>query len=82
MFTSPAGGHLTPGHVGKLIGRALPDGVTAHMLRHRCATAAYAGTRDLRAVQELLGHARPETTAAYVATPGEAIRAAVAAAAA
>ncbi len=36
----------------------------------------------LCAVQELLGHLRPETTAGYVRTPDEAIRAAVEAAAA
>lgn len=85
LFPSPyaAGpGHLTPHHVSKLVSRALPAGVTMHMLRHRCATVAYAGTHDLRAVQELLGHSRPETTAGYIATPAESVRAAVAAAAA
>lgn len=75
------GGHLTPHHLGKLVARELPDGFTMHTLRHRCGTVTYAGTRDLRAVQELLGHAKPETTAIYTAVPGSAIRAAVEAAA-
>jgi site-specific recombinase XerD len=36
-----------------------------HALRHTGATLAYKYTRDLRAVQELLGHADPRTTARY-----------------
>lgn len=80
LFPSPAGGHLTPHHLGKMVSANLPAGFTMHTLRHRCATVAYAQTQDLRAVQELLGHAKPETTAIYTAVPGGAIRAAVAAA--
>lgn len=38
---------------------------TAHQLRHWCATNGLAATRDLRAVQALLGHASPATTALY-----------------
>lgn len=82
LFPSPAGGHLTPNWLGKVLTECLPDGLTTHTLRHRCATVAYAHTRDLRAVQELLGHARPETTAAYTAVPDDAVRAAMRAAAA
>lgn len=82
LFPSTQGGHLTPHHLGKVISRNLPDGLTTHSLRHRCATVAYAATRDLRAVQELLGHAKPETTAIYTAVPDGAVRAAVAASAA
>ena len=80
-FPSPRGGHLTEHHVGKLIARALPGRWTAHPLRHRFATVAYAGTRDLLAVQELLGHARSETTRGYIQLPQDALRAALAAAA-
>lgn len=75
-------GPLTPAHVGRLVSRALPEGWTCHTLRHRCATVAYAVERDLRAVQELLGHAKPETTARYTQVPQDAIRRAVEAAAA
>ncbi|MGI8682030.1 MAG: tyrosine-type recombinase/integrase [Mycobacteriales bacterium] len=82
LFPSTHGGHLTPHHLGKLVTRCLPDDLTTHTLRHRCATVSYAGTRDLRAVQELLGHAKPETTAIYVAIPDESVRAAMLAAAA
>lgn len=82
VFPSSHGGHLTPHHLGKLVSRHLPDGLTTHTLRHRCATVAYAQTRDLRAVQELLGHAKPETTAIYTAVPNGAVREAMRAAAA
>jgi integrase len=40
---------------------------TLHQLRHRFATQAYRARRDLRMVQELLGHASPSTTAGYAA---------------
>lgn len=79
-FPNGRGGHLTPGHVSRLLSRALPDGWTAHTLRHRMATTAYAGTRDLLAVGAVLGHSRPETTQRYVLMPDDALRAAVAAA--
>ena len=82
LFPSPQGGHLTPHHLGKLVSACLPDGWTTHTLRHRCATVSYASTHDLRAVQELLGHAKPETTAVYTQIPDEAVRAAMEAAAA
>jgi len=74
LFPSVHGGHLTPHHLGKIVSFHLPGDLTTHTLRHRCATVAYAATRDLRAVQELLGHAKPETTAAYTAVPDGAVR--------
>jgi integrase/recombinase XerC len=40
---------------------------TLHSLRHRFGTILYQQTKDLRLVQELMGHARPETTAGYTA---------------
>lgn len=40
---------------------------TLHSLRHRFGTEAYRVRRDLRMVQELLGHAFPATTAGYAA---------------
>lgn len=69
--------HLTPHHAGKLVSRVAPAGWTAHTMRHRFATQAYQTERDLRAVQELLGHTKPETTARYAAVPTGALRAAV-----
>lgn len=76
-----AGGHLRPDSVGRTLARLLGPGLSGHTLRHRFATRAYAGTRDLRAVQELLGHSSPDTTARYVQVIAEQLRAAVEAAA-
>lgn len=77
LFPSPEGGHLTPGHVGVLGARALPDGWTLHTLRHRAGTDWYAIGRDIRAVQELLGHASVRTTQIYVQVPDQALVTAV-----
>lgn len=71
------GGHLTPPHVGKIMSRLLGPGWTAHTLRHRFATAAYAATNDLVAVQALLGHSKPETTVRYIAIADPRLEAAV-----
>lgn len=78
LFPSTAGAHLQPSSLGKHVSAALPDGWTHHTLRHRFATQAYASGRDLRAVQELLGHSKPETTARYAAVPQDALMTAVA----
>jgi site-specific recombinase XerD len=40
-------------------------GVSDHALRHTAATLAYRYSHDLRAVQEMLGHQDPKTTARY-----------------
>lgn len=69
LFPSPRGGHLTPNHVSKLMAKALPGKWTAHTLRHRFGTIAYAGTGDLLAVSKLLGHASTVTTQTYVEMP-------------
>lgn len=61
-------GHLSADYVGVRISALLPAGVTMHALRHRFATRTYAATRDLFAVQRLLGHASPTTTQIYVQT--------------
>lgn len=82
VFPNGLGGHLSPGHVGRLLSEAMPEGWTAHTLRHRMASTAYAATRDLLAVGAVLGHSRPETTQRYVRLPDDALRAAVAAASA
>jgi integrase len=67
-FPGQIDGHLSAHHVGTLISRALPEGWSAHAGRHLFASTAYRLDRDLLAVQELLGHASPETTRRYVQT--------------
>ena len=81
LFPGKIDGHLGAQRVSVLISRALPDGWTAHTLRHRCATKMFAGTHDLLAVGAVLGHARPETTQRYVQLPDDSLCAAIAAAA-
>jgi site-specific recombinase XerD len=71
--------HLSSGHVGVLMHRALPDGVTPHMLRHRYASTLYAATKDIRAVQDALGHTSVATTQVYTAVPKDTIRGALSA---
>lgn len=67
LFPDTTGaGHLTPEHVGRLASRVLPAPHTLHTLRHRFATNIYRATRDLYAVQRLLGHTSPTVTQRYV----------------
>jgi site-specific recombinase XerD len=41
------------------------SGLSNHALRHTAATLGYKHSHDLRAVQDMLGHADPKTTARY-----------------
>ena len=77
VFPSSAGGHLTPGHVGVLMSRALPAGITPHQLRHAAATAWHDAGLDIADISPLLGHARLDTTARYVLVRNTKARAAV-----
>lgn len=76
LFPAGANGHLSPRYVGDLCGEVLPAGWTMHKLRHRFATRAYRGSRNLRAVQVLLGHSSVATTERYTAVDDDEIRAA------
>lgn len=77
IFPGRIDGHLSPHYVGKLVSRALGPGWTAHTLRHRFASQTYRVDHDLRAVQELLGHASVATTQIYTAVPTDSLRRAV-----
>jgi len=82
VFPGRIDGHLSAARVSELISGILPPGVTAHMLRHRYGTRAYSeGGRDIRVVQELLGHAYVTTTQVYTAVSDDALRRAALAAA-
>ncbi|UCZ88693.1 tyrosine-type recombinase/integrase [Gordonia sp. WA4-43] len=77
LFPGDDAGHLSPQWVGTLCAEALPGGWTMHTLRHRFATRAYRGTRNLRAVQTLLGHTSVATTQRYTAVDEDEVRAAM-----
>ena len=79
VFPGKVDGHLSPDTVGHLVKNALPDGYTMHQLRHRFATQAWTASRDLFAVQRLLGHSSPNTTQRYVATTDDQLRGVMAA---
>lgn len=76
VFPGSRDGHMDPDSVGRWYKRHAR--VKAHRLRHRYATLAYASSHDLSAVQDLLGHASPETTRIYVQVAGEDLHAAAA----
>ncbi|ROS62220.1 site-specific recombinase XerD [Frigoribacterium sp. PhB160] len=76
-FPGRYGGHMHPASVNKIITRRL--GANPHSLRHAAATSAYNGTRDLRAVQDFLGHSSLATTERYLHVGLDAVRAAAAA---
>ena len=61
------------GYVAKIITKHLPEGYTAHTLRHRAASVAYQSTKDLRAIQQFLGHADVSTTQIYTAVANDAL---------
>lgn len=79
LFPSRRGAsHLSVREVGHLVAAVMPDGWSMHKLRHRFATRAYRGSRNLRAVQVLLGHESVLTTERYTAVDDSEVRAAAA----
>ena len=70
LFVSRLGSRLTQGQVRARLKRSallagLPTHVHPHMLRHSYASHLLQSSGDLRAVQELLGHANISTTQVY-----------------
>ena len=70
LFVSQRGTRLTPNQLrnrlqAQALRAGLPTNVHPHMLRHSFASHLLQSSGDLRAVQELLGHANISTTQVY-----------------
>lgn len=68
LFPGRSGGHVNPATIWNWCDRVAADAgleVSTHVLRHTALAECNDRTGDLRAVQEIARHARPETTSGY-----------------
>lgn len=72
LFLSGYGERLSAGYLGNWVAKTIKAaGIekqgSCHLLRHSCATHMHENGADIRVIQQLLGHARLDTTSIYTA---------------
>ncbi len=72
LFLSGYGERLSSGYLGNWVAKTIKAaGIekpgSCHLLRHSCATHMHENGADIRVIQQLLGHARLDTTSIYTA---------------
>ncbi|MDD4255478.1 MAG: tyrosine-type recombinase/integrase [Methanofollis sp.] len=68
LFVGQNGHHITPRTVQYIFEECAPPGITPHKIRHSYASELYRRSKNLRVVQENLGHASIKTTEIYLHT--------------
>jgi site-specific recombinase XerD len=68
LFLGQQGNHISPRTVQHLFRQYAPPGITPHKIRHSYASELYRRSKNLRVVQENLGHSSIKTTEIYLHT--------------
>lgn len=68
LFEGQQGHHISPRTVQHIFKKYAPAGITPHKIRHSYASELYKRSKNLRVVQENLGHSSIKTTEIYLHT--------------
>jgi integrase/recombinase XerC/integrase/recombinase XerD len=68
LFVGQQGKHISPRAVQHIFRHYAPSGITPHKIRHSYASELYRRSKNLRVVQENLGHTSIKTTEIYLHT--------------
>jgi integrase/recombinase XerC/integrase/recombinase XerD len=68
LFPGQMGHNLSPRAVQHIFRKYAPEGITPHKIRHSYASELYRRSKNLRVVQENLGHTSIKTTEIYLHT--------------
>jgi integrase/recombinase XerC/integrase/recombinase XerD len=68
LFIGQMGHHISPRSVQHIFKKYAPQGITPHKIRHSYASELYRRSKNLRVVQENLGHTSIKTTEIYLHT--------------